>query len=260
MKIYRNNTSVENAEVQLAKWIGEAKKIVFFGGAGVSTESGVPDFRSEKGLYQAVEAYGYPPETILSRSFFLNHPEIFFKYYFEQILYPEALPNPAHLALAQLESSGAHMTVITQNIDGLHQAGGSKRVVELHGSVHRNYCTRCGETYNLTFILAARGDIPKCLKCQGTVRPDVVLYEEPLDSDIMEAAVQAVDEADLLMVGGTSLVVYPAAGLVRNYNQGRMVLINKSATPFDGKADLVIKDNVATVLDQAVSRFLKSSV
>lgn len=249
MKIVRDISHLSGDAQRLAEWVKEARHIVFFGGAGVSTESGVPDFRSEKGLYQAVEAYGYPPETILSRSFFLQQPEIFFKYYFEQILYPDALPNRAHTALAELESNGVEIKVITQNIDGLHQAGGSKAVIELHGSVHENYCVRCGELYDLGFILAAKGRIPKCLKCGGTVRPDVVLYEEPLKGDVIQAASEAVDRADLMIVGGTSLVVYPAAGLVRGYTGGRLALVNKSTTPLDGKADLVIQENVAEVLD-----------
>jgi len=253
MKIIRDSSHLSGDAARLAQWIKEARHIVFFGGAGVSTESGVPDFRSEKGLYQAVEAYGYPPETILSRSFFLQHPEVFFKYYFEQILYPDALPNRAHTALAELESRGLDVTVVTQNIDGLHQLGGSKAVIELHGTVHENYCVRCGEKYDLSFILAAQGAIPKCLKCHGTVRPDVVLYEEPLKGEVIQAAAEAVDQADLLIVGGTSLVVYPAAGLVRGYSGGRLVLVNKSTTPLDNKADLVIQDNVAVVLDDVAA-------
>lgn len=255
MKIHRDNRSRSGDAVMLAKWLSEAKKCVFFGGAGVSTESGVPDFRSEKGLYQAVEAYGYPPETILSRSFFIQHPDTFFKYYFEQILYPDALPNRAHTALAELEAEGMNLTVITQNIDGLHQLGGSRSVIELHGSVHKNYCTHCGERYELSFILDARGDIPKCLKCGSLVRPDVVLYEEPLEGRVIQAASEAVEAADLMIVGGTSLVVYPAAGLVRGYEGGRLALVNKSATPLDARADLVIQDNVATVLDEVVALF-----
>ena len=253
MKILRDSRHLSGDAETLAQWIQEAKTIVFFGGAGVSTESGVPDFRSEKGLYQAVQAYGYPPETILSRSFFLGSPETFFKYYFEQILYPDAPPNKAHTALAALEQAGLDLTVITQNIDGLHQAGGSRNVLELHGSVHHNYCTRCGAQYGLELILEAAGRIPKCTACGGMVRPDVVLYEEALDPNILQAASDAVDRADLLIVGGTSLVVYPAAGLVRGYRGGRLVLINKSATPLDSKADLVIQDNVAEVLDEVAA-------
>ncbi len=257
MRIYRDSPSDENIIDKLAGWLENAQKIVFFGGAGVSTESGVPDFRSENGLYKAIEAYGYPPETILSHSFFTKYPDVFFKYYFEQILYPDALPNFAHTSLAALESSGMALTIITQNIDGLHQASSSKNVIELHGSVHRNYCTDCGEKYELSFILDSRGRVPKCLKCHHMVRPDVALYEEPLDSKVMTMASKAVDDADLLIVGGTSLVVYPAAGLVRNFKSGRMVLINKSETPLNGRADLVIKDNVSDVLNEVTKAYFK---
>lgn len=230
----------------LRQWIEESSNIVFFGGAGVSTESGIPDFRSVDGLYN--QEYKYPPETIISHSFYRQNPKEFYRFYKNRMLFPDALPNQAHLALAYLEQLGKLKAVITQNIDGLHQAAGSREVLELHGSVHRNYCQRCGRFYSLEEILAMDG-VPACA-CGGTVKPDVVLYEEGLDQGILRKAVDYIANADMLIIGGTSLVVYPAAGLVDYYRGNKLVLINKSATPRDGGADLVISDSIGKVLGQ----------
>lgn len=230
----------------LRQWIEESSNIVFFGGAGVSTESGIPDFRSVDGLYN--QEYKYPPETIISHSFYRQNPKEFYRFYKNRMLFPDALPNQAHLALAYLEQLGKLKAVITQNIDGLHQAAGSREVLELHGSVHRNYCQRCGRFYSLEEILAMDG-VPVCA-CGGTVKPDVVLYEEGLDQGILRKAVDYIANADMLIIGGTSLVVYPAAGLVDYYRGNKLVLINKSATPRDGGADLVISDSIGKVLGQ----------
>lgn len=228
----------------LQQWIQQAKRIVFFGGAGVSTESGIPDFRSQDGLYR--QTWRYPPETILSHTFFRQQPEEFFRFYRQKLLCPEAKPNPAHLALARLEQAGRLTAVITQNIDGLHQAAGSRRVLELHGSVHRNYCTRCRKSYSMEHMLHTQG-IPRCA-CGGIIKPDVVLYEESLNADVLQAAVAALEQADLLIIGGTSLAVYPAAGLISCYRGGRLVLINRDATPRDAMADLVLREPIGQVL------------
>lgn len=233
---------------QLKQWIKEADSIVFFGGAGVSTESGIPDFRSVDGLYN--QKYDYPPETIISHSFYVKNPEEFYRFYKDRMLFPAAKPNRAHLALAKLEVEGKLAAVITQNIDGLHQAAGSKEVLELHGSVHRNYCTRCGQFYDLDYIMKSDG-IPKC-SCGGTIKPDVVLYEEGLDDRVLNKSVQYIRHADMLIIGGTSLVVYPAAGLINYYRGKRLVLINKDATPRDSMADLVINGKIGEVLGEAV--------
>ena len=233
---------------QLEQWIKEADSIVFFGGAGVSTESGIPDFRSVDGLYN--QKYDYPPETIISHSFYVKNPEEFYRFYKDRMLFPAAKPNRAHLALAKLEAEGKLAAVITQNIDGLHQAAGSKEVLELHGSVHRNYCTRCGQFYDLDYIMKSDG-IPKC-SCGGTIKPDVVLYEEGLDDRVLNKSVQYIRHADMLIIGGTSLVVYPAAGLINYYRGKRLVLINKDATPRDSMADLVINGKIGEVLGEAV--------
>lgn len=228
----------------LQQWIQQAKRIVFFGGAGVSTESGIPDFRSQDGLYR--QTWRYPPETILSHTFFRQQPEEFFRFYRQKLLCPEAKPNPAHLALARLEQAGRLTAVITQNIDGLHQAAGSRRVLELHGSVHRNYCTRCRKSYSMEHMLRTQG-IPRCT-CGGIIKPDVVLYEESLNEDVLQAAVDALEQADLLIIGGTSLAVYPAAGLISCYRGGKLVLINRDATPRDAMADLVLREPIGQVL------------
>ena len=232
--------------------IANSDHIVFFGGAGVSTESNIPDFRSESGLYNAQQKYGRSPEEMLSHSFFMRHTDTFFDYYKNNLIYRSAEPNKAHRALAKLEEQGKLKAVITQNIDGLHQKAGSRNVYELHGSVLRNYCMDCGEFYDLDYIMDEAncdGGIPKCKKCGGTVKPDVVLYEEALDDDCMMGAIRAIQQADTLIIGGTSLVVYPAAGLIRYFGGNKLVLINKQATPYDSKADLVINDSIGKVMD-----------
>lgn len=228
----------------LKKWIEESDNIVFFGGAGVSTESGIPDFRSEDGLYH--QEYQYPPETIISHSFYQRNPEEFYRFYKDRMIFKDAVPNPAHLALARLEAQGKLKAVITQNIDGLHQKAGSKEVLELHGSIHRNYCTRCGKFYGLDVVMAASG-IPRC-SCGGIIKPDVVLYEEGLEQKTIQKSVTYISHADLLIVGGTSLTVYPAAGLIDYYRGNKLVLINKTVTPMDEKADLVINGKLGEVL------------
>lgn len=231
----------------LQKWIEESSNIVFFGGAGVSTESGIPDFRSTDGLYN--QQYDYPPETIISHSFYVKKPKEFYRFYKNKMLFPEAKPNRAHMALAKLEREGKVKAVVTQNIDGLHQAAGSREVLELHGSVHRNYCTRCGRFYSLDDILKADG-VPVC-DCGGVIKPDVVLYEEGLDQDVIQRSVEYISRADVLIIEGTSLTVYPAAGLIDYYRGSKLVLINKSVTSRDGQADLVICDSIGKVLGDA---------
>ena len=228
----------------LKRWVAESDNIVFFGGAGVSTESGIPDFRSVDGLYN--QEYDYPPETILSHSFYQRNTEEFYRFYKKKMICKEAKPNKAHLALAKLEREGKLRAVVTQNIDGLHQMAGSKEVLELHGSVHRNFCTRCGKCYNADDILGAEG-VPLC-SCGGTIKPDVVLYEEGLDYTVMQKAVSYIASAEVLIIGGTSLTVYPAAGLIDYYRGEKLVLINKSATPMDGRADLVIAEPIGEAL------------
>lgn len=235
---------------RLKKVIDESDNIVFFGGAGVSTESNIPDFRSESGLYHAQQRYGHSPETMLSHSFYKNHTKLFFQYYKENLLYPDALPNQAHLTLAKLEEMGKLKAVVTQNIDGLHQKAGSKKVYELHGSVLRNYCEKCGKFYDMAYILDenhCKEGIPYC-QCGGIVKPDVVLYEEMLDEDCISGAVDAISKADTLIIGGTSLVVYPAAGLINYFKGKNLVLINKSQTPYDSRANLVIYDAIGKVM------------
>lgn len=230
----------------LQQWIDESRAIVFFGGAGVSTESGIPDFRSVDGLYN--QKYAWPPEEILSRTFFDARPEEFYRFYRDKMLCLDAQPNAAHKKLAELEAAGKLRSVVTQNIDGLHQLAGSKRVWELHGSVHRNYCMKCHKPYTVEDIKTGTG-VPKC-SCGGTVKPDVVLYEESLDSATMEGAVADIQAADLLIIGGTSLAVYPAAGLINYFRGNRLVLINKSPTPYDGRAGLAINLPIGQVLGQ----------
>ena len=251
-----NETSgVRESAAKLSEVLDGSANIVFFGGAGVSTESGVPDFRSESGLYSTSQVYGYPPEQLLSRSFFENNPELFFQYYKENLVHTGAKPNKGHIALARLEQEGSLKAVITQNVDGLHQAAGSSNVLELHGSGSRNQCVACGEEYGLGYILDAENChvfVPKCGKCGATVRPCIVLYEEALDERVMRAASEAVSVADCLIVGGTSLAVYPAAGLLRNFRGRSLVLINKTPTPYDTSANLVIRTAIAEVLDLAV--------
>lgn len=230
----------------LKSWIEQAHRAVFFGGAGVSTESGIPDFRSVDGLYH--QKFDYPPETIISRSFFDRRPEEFFKFYREKMLLLGFEPNVTHRVLARLEQEGHLAAVVTQNIDGLHQKAGSRRVFELHGSVLRNYCMRCGRAYHATFIRDCPG-VPRC-DCGGIVKPDVVLYEEPLDEKTLTGAVKAISRADLLIVGGTSLTVYPAAGLLRYYGGDRLVLINRDETPYDNEASLVLHESLGEVFSR----------
>lgn len=232
---------------ELQKIIDESQNIVFFGGAGVSTESGIPDFRSQDGLYN--QKYKYPPERIVSHSFFRAKTEEFYEFYKDKMIFPEAKPNAAHLKLAELEKAGKLSAVITQNIDGLHQMAGSKNVLELHGSIHRNYCQGCGKFYAVDYIMNSEG-IPKCEECGGLIKPDVVLYEEGLDARVTDAAVRAIASADTLIIGGTSLIVYPAASYI-NYFRGRnLVVINKSDTARSVNATLVINDPIGEVLGQ----------
>lgn len=232
----------------LKKWLAESKNIVFFGGAGVSTESKIPDFRSTDGLYN--QEYAYPPETILSHTFYMRKTDEFYRFYRNKMLFPDAEPNRAHKALAKLEADGRLKAVITQNIDGLHQKAGSKEVMELHGSVLRNYCQRCGKFYGIEEILHSDG-VPKCA-CGGTIKPDVVLYEEGLDQQTLQKSVSYISHADVLIIGGTSLTVYPAAGLIDYYHGNKLVLINKSVTPMDSRADLVISGPIGEILGDAV--------
>ena len=239
-----------NSEIETLKtWIEASDNIVFFGGAGVSTESGIPDFRSTDGLYH--QKFEYPPETILSHTFFYQHTEYFYRFYREKMLPLEAEPNAAHRALAALERAGKLRAIVTQNIDGLHQKAGSKNVYELHGSIWRNYCTKCGKSYSAEFIQDS-GGVPHCA-CGGLIKPDVVLYEEGLDEKTIKGAVRAIAEADVLIVGGTSLTVYPAAGLIRYYGGNRLVLINRDETPYDGYANLIFREPIGQVLGQCVN-------
>lgn len=244
---------------KLKDMVDSSSNIVFFGGAGVSTESGIPDFRSESGLYKAKQEYGKSPEEIISHSSFMADPDLFFRYYKENMLYQDAKPNDAHKALAKLEKEGKVKAVVTQNIDGLHQMAGSKNVFEVHGSVHRNYCLKCGAKYDLEYIMDPKNcidnnkkqtAIPWCEKCGGMVRPDVVLYEEALDDATVSGAVQAISEADTMIVGGTSLVVYPAASFLNYFRGDDIVLINKSETGFDGRASLVIHEPIGEVMSE----------
>ena len=230
----------------LEKIIAESDRIVFFGGAGVSTESGIPDFRSVDGLYH--QKYDYPPETILSHTFWEENPEEFYRFYRDKLIVKGAKPNAAHLRLAKLEREGRLKAIVTQNIDGLHQAAGSKEVLELHGSVHRNYCTRCGKFFGLSDILGMNG-VPRC-ECGGIIKPDVVLYEEGLDQETLQKAVRYIQNAEILIIGGTSLTVYPAAGLIDYYRGKKLVLINKTATPMDERADLVISAPIGEVFER----------
>ncbi len=231
----------------LKKWVNESDNIVFFGGAGVSTESGIPDFRSVDGLYN--QQYDYPPETILSHTFYRQKTEEFYRFYRAKMLALDAKPNKAHEKLAQWEAEGKLKAVITQNIDGLHQAAGSKKVYELHGSVHRNYCEKCGAFYDALYILNSSG-VPTCGKCDGRIKPDVVLYEEGLDTKTMQGAMEAIHNANILIVGGTSLTVYPAAGLIDYYRGHKLVLINKSVTPMDSHADLLLQGSIGEIFGQ----------
>lgn len=235
---------------ELKRMIGQSGIIVFLGGAGVSCESGIPDFRSDNGIFKAIQEFGYPPEELLSHSFFVRKPETFFKYYKSLLMSTDAKPNKAHYALAELEKQGKLAAVITQNIDGLHQLAGSKAVYELHGSIHRNHCLKCHRFFDAEYVEKYDG-VPYC-PCGGMIKPDVVLYEESLDEDCIMGAVAQVMRADMLIVGGTSLQVYPAAGLINYYRGDRLVLINKSSTPYDSYANLVINESIGEVLSKAV--------
>ncbi|MDR2183641.1 MAG: NAD-dependent protein deacylase [Clostridiales bacterium] len=240
---------------KLAEIIRISKNTVFFGGAGVSTESNIPDFRSESGLYSAQEVYGASPEELISRRCYNANPQLFFRYYKENLIYADAPPNAAHKALAQMEAAGRLSAVITQNIDGLHQAAGSKNVMELHGTNSRWYCDGCRKAYDMQYALDdsnCDGFIPKCATCGGIVRPDVVLYGESLDGSVILAATRAISAAQCLIIGGTSLVVYPAAGLIQYFDGGNLVLINKSATPYDGRANLVLNESIGAVLSEVL--------
>ena len=231
---------------QLSKIIRDSNNIVFFGGAGVSTASNIPDFRSSNGLFSERLKRSFTPEQLVSHTFFVRYPEDFYEFYKDKLVYPEAKPNSCHIALAKLEDMGKLKAVVTQNIDGLHQMAGSRTVYELHGSVHRNYCTKCQAFYDADYILKAKG-IPKCENCGGVVKPDVVLYEEGLDKEVISGAIQAISEAETLIIGGTSLVVYPAAGLINYFKGKNIILINKSATSADKRADLVITEDINEV-------------
>ena len=233
---------------KLQEIIDSSNNIVFFGGAGVSTESGIPDFRSESGIFKSIKKYGDRPENLVSHTYYMDHTEEFFNYYKENLIFKDAEPNPAHIALANLEKAGKVKAVITQNIDGLHQKAGSKEVLELHGSIHRNYCQICGKEYGLNHVLESEG-IPRC-ECGGIVKPDVVLYEEPLNNAVLSFAIDYIQNAETLIIGGTSLVVYPAAGLINYFKGKNLVLINKSETPYDNLASLVVNEAIGETLSQ----------
>jgi NAD-dependent deacetylase len=246
--------SMDEKIKQLSDILQHSDNIVFFGGAGVSTASNIPDFRSSNGLFSKKLNRNLSPEQLVSHSFFVNYPEEFFDFYKENLVYPDAKPNDCHLALARLEEMGKLKAIVTQNIDGLHQAAGSHEVYELHGSVLRNYCTGCHTPYDAEFVLHAEG-VPHCTKCGSIIKPDVVLYEEGLDDTIITKSIQAISAADTLIIGGTSLVVYPAAGLIDYFHGKHLVLINKSSTPADNRADLVIHDSIDIVMKEALKNW-----
>lgn len=237
----------------------EHDQIVFFGGAGVSTESNIPDFRSDQGIYKK-KKYPYSAEHMISHDFYVEHTKAFFDFYFHEMVFPNALPNDAHKALVKLETMGKLKAVITQNIDGLHQVAGSKVVYELHGSIHRNYCTNCHTLYDLKDMLLQKDRVPHCDQCTGRIKPDVVLYGEALDQQVIQNAIQAISQADVLIVGGTSLVVYPAAGLLQYFKGHTLVLINKEETNMDHKADLVIRQPIGEVMKQALDQLIKETI
>lgn len=239
-----------NQEQTLASWIKESSKIVFFGGAGISTESGIPDFRSAAGLYQAQHQSPYSPEEILSRRFFNRHPEVFFDFYKSKMLHLDARPNAAHQFLARLEQNDQLEAIITQNIDGLHTDAGNKKVWELHGSIHRNFCMGCGRFYSLDEVANSDDVVPRCDDCGNIVKPDVVLYEENLNENVITGAIQAMTQGDLLLIGGTSLTVYPAANFIHYFRGGRIVLLNSSSTPYDDQVDMHIKEPIGAVLER----------
>lgn len=237
---------------KFADLIRNNNSIVFFGGAGVSTESGVKDYRSEDGLYNTVHQYGVSPETILSHHFFFDHTDVFYRFYYDYFLKTDVNPNKAHKALAELEKSGKLKAVITQNIDGLHQAAGSKNVIELHGTTKEHFCVNCHEFYDDKYVSSFNGEVPYCEKCRGIVKPNVVLYEEPLNQEVTNKALNVIMNADLLIIGGTSLAVYPAAGFLNYFRGDSIVLINRDSTPFDSKADLIFHDKIGEVLSQVI--------
>lgn len=237
---------------KLKELIDSHNNIVFFGGAGVSTESDIPDFRSATGLFSEKLNRNFSPEQLVSHTFFMRYPEDFFKFYKDKLIYEDAKPNKAHIALSNLEEMGKLNAIITQNIDGLHQMAGSRNVFELHGSIHRNYCTKCGKFFNLEEMLNLGGIVPHCDNCGAIVKPDVVLYEEALDNSVVNKTINALSNADLLIIGGTSLVVYPAAGFIDYFNGDSIVLINKSSTGYDSKASLIINDSIGKVLSQVI--------
>lgn len=237
--------------LKLKEMIAASDNIVFFGGAGVSTESGIPDFRSETGIYKTVNKYGCSPEEILSHTYFMRRTETFYDFYKSTMVYTAAEPNEAHKALARLEAMGKLKAVVTQNIDGLHQKAGSRAVYELHGTIMQNYCMKCGKPYGLDYVMQSEG-VPRCEKCGSIVKPDVVLYEEGLDDATIRKSVTAIANADILIIGGTSLNVYPAAGFINYYKGNKLVLINKSETPYDSRADLLIHDSIGKVLKACV--------
>lgn len=239
-----------NQEQTLASWIKESSKIVFFGGAGISTESGIPDFRSAAGLYQAQHQSPYSPEEILSRRFFNRHPEVFFDFYKSKMLHLDARPNAAHQFLARLEQNDQLEAIITQNIDGLHTDAGNKKVWELHGSIHRNFCMGCGRFYSLDEVANSNDIVPRCNDCGKIVKPDVVLYEENLNENVISGAIEAMQQGDLLLIGGTSLTVYPAANFIHYFRGNRIVLLNSSSTPYDDQVDLHIKEPIGAVLER----------
>lgn len=243
---------MDNKISQLAKILKESNNIVFFGGAGVSTESNIPDFRSATGIFNQKLNINLSPEQIVSHSFFYRYPEYFFNFYKEKLVYTDAKPNYAHIALAKLESDGKLKGIITQNIDGLHQLAGSKKVYELHGSIHRNYCTNCNKFYSLDELLSLSNPIPHCTECNGTIKPDVVLYEEGLDDEVIENTIRLISNADVLIIGGTSLKVYPAASFIRYFRGKHLVLINKTSTQYDHLANLIITEPIGEVLKSAI--------
>lgn len=235
---------------ELKQAIANSRRICFLGGAGVSTESGIPDFRSENGIFKAIKDFGFPPEELLSHTFFMRKPDVFFKYYKTLLMSVDAKPNAAHYALARLENSDKLTAVVTQNIDGLHQRAGSRHVLELHGSIHRNYCTKCHRFFDAAYVSECDG-VPYC-PCGGIIKPDVVLYEAQLDADVLSDAIAHISRADMLIVGGTSLQVYPAAGLIDYFSGSNLVLINKSTTPYDGYANIVIHESIGSVLSEII--------
>lgn len=245
-------TTNKNQIIRLASILKDSKKIVFFGGAGVSTESNIPDFRSADGLYK--QKYDFPPETILSHDFFVSNPEYFYQFYKEKMIYEEAKPNKAHYVLNKLEQMGKLKSIVTQNIDNLHQMAGSKKVLELHGSVYRNYCLNCHKFYPLEEVIKQNG-VPHC-SCGGIIKPDVVLYQEKLNMEVIGEAINDISTCDTLIVGGTSLIVYPAASFINYFLGDHLVIINKTATDYDYKAELVIKDSIGKVLDEAYKLFI----